>query len=94
MIEDSDSELEKGEIFILAKHKVTETIFNRLPREAEIPELAARVCGPHELLDPCYESCRTREQEDSESHMKHEHGQNNLLTTRSRNTGTYNGEGE
>ncbi len=30
----------------------------------------------------------------SECHMKHEQDQNNLLTTRSRNTGTYMGEGE
>ncbi len=52
MIEDSDAKLEKGEIFIIAtKHKITKTIYNSCFREAEIPELAGRVCGPHELLD-------------------------------------------
>ncbi len=96
VIEDSDAELEKGEIFILAKkHKVTKTIFNRLLREAEISELAGSVCGPHELLDlramsPAAQGNRG----DSESYMKHEQEQNNLLTMRSRNTGTYMGEGE
>ncbi len=96
VIEDSDAELEKGDIFSLAKkHKVTETIFNRLLREAEIPELARQCLRTTRAAGSlCYESCCTREQRDSESHMKHKHGQNNQLTTRSRNTGTHMGEGE